>query len=174
MRLPLAISALICLLATVSPALSAPAQVTAATTQSLTAIERAAAFRAAGFRREGRSWHQCEREMRSASYSPGEIESIADRNGDGLPEAVIIEAGAGCYGNTGTQFSLVSKQRDGSWKLMTSELGIAKFLATRGAGNWPDIEVGGPGFCFEVLRWNGRAYALSRRQYEGKPCRLPR
>lgn len=140
----------------------------------LSVIDRAAAFRAAGFHREGRSWHQCDRQARSAIYSPGEVESIADRNGDGLPDVVLIEGGAMCYGNTGTQFWLVSKQRDGRWKLMTSQLGMANFLATRGIGSWPDIEVGGPGFCFGVHRWNGRDYALHRHQYQGKPCRLPR
>ena len=155
----------LCLLA--SPAFAARP----ASSPSLSAADQAAAFRAAGFHREGRSWHQCERQLRSPSYTPGELESLADRNGDGLPEAVLVEGGAGCYGNTGTQFTLVSKQRDGSWKAMTTQLGMAKFLATRGAGGWPDIEVGGPGFCFGVHRWNGRAYVLHRHQYDGRACR---
>lgn len=162
----------ICLLA--GPALAAPSASPSAPGPRLSATDQAAAFRAAGFHAEGRSWHQCDREMRSASYSAGEIESVADRNGDGLPEAVIVEGGAACYGNTGTQFSLVSKQRDGRWRAMTSQLGMATFLATRGVGGWPDIEVGGPGFCFGVHRWNGKAYALHRHQYQGRPCRPPR
>jgi len=35
----------------------------------------------------------------------------------------------------------------------------------------PDMSVGGPGFCFPVLRWNGKAYVQNRYQYEGKACR---
>jgi hypothetical protein len=48
---------------------------------------------------------------------------------------------------------------------------VPRFLATRGKDGWPDLEVGGPGFCFPVQRWNGRAYAQHRMEYEGKPCR---
>lgn len=54
---------------------------------------------------------------------------------------------------------------------MASGTGILSILNTKGSGNWPDIEIGGPGFCFPVERWNGRQYALHRQQYEGKPCR---
>jgi hypothetical protein len=38
-------------------------------------------------------------------------------------------------------------------------------------GGWPDISVGGPGFCFPVMRWNGRAYVRRRMEYDGKPCK---
>jgi hypothetical protein len=51
---------------------------------------------------------------------------------------------------------------------------VAEILATKGAGGWPDISVGGPGFCFPVFRWNGTAYANHRLEYQGKPCRAPR
>jgi len=47
-------------------------------------------------------------------------------------------------------------------------------LKTRGAGGWPDILVGGPGFCFPVERWNGKAYELHRFEYEGKRCKPQR
>ena len=40
--------------------------------------------------------------------------------------------------------------------------------------NWPDISVGGPGFCFPVERWNGKEYKLNRFEYEGKRCKPPR
>jgi hypothetical protein len=42
------------------------------------------------------------------------------------------------------------------------------------AGGWPDISVGGTGFCFPVERWNGREYKHQRWDYEGKPCKPPR
>ena len=99
---------------------------------------------------------------------------MRDLNGDGLPEAVITEGGTYCYGNTGTGFRIVSKQKAGGWRLITAETGIPTFLATKGVGGWPDIEIGGPGFCFPVHRWNGKAYAPARFQYEGKPCRPSR
>jgi hypothetical protein len=48
------------------------------------------------------------------------------------------------------------------------------FLATKGTGGWPDIQLGGPGFCFAVMRWNGKGYALNRFEYEGKRCKPSR
>ncbi|MFP5403517.1 MAG: hypothetical protein ACLGG2_02365 [Gammaproteobacteria bacterium] len=38
----------------------------------------------------------------------------------------------------------------------------------------PDISIGGPGFCFPVVRWNGKACALHRCEYAGKRCKPPR
>jgi len=95
---------------------------------------------------------------------------VKDLNGDGRPEAIVTEGTTFCYGMTGQAFWLVSEQADGGWKLITNEIGIPEFLTTRGVGGWPDISVGGPGFCFPVMRWNGRAYATHRMAYEGKPC----
>ena len=106
----------------------------------------------------------------TASYSPGAIETFGDLNGDGLPEAVVTEGGTYCYGNTGVGYSLVTKRGTGKWSLVTSGTGILQFLETKGADGWPDIEIGGPGFCFPVERWNGKEYKLKRYQYEGKAC----
>ncbi|MDB5699790.1 MAG: hypothetical protein JWN69_2594 [Alphaproteobacteria bacterium] len=132
--------------------------------------DQAAAFRSAGFKLVDRRWQGCG-DPGTASYTPGTIESVSDLNGDKLPEAVITEGSIFCFGGAETGYSLVSKQANGMWKLITSGSGVATFLATKGAAGWPDIEVGGPGFCFPVERWNGREYRLHRYQYEGKPCR---
>jgi hypothetical protein len=35
----------------------------------------------------------------------------------------------------------------------------------------PSIDIGGPGFCFPVQRWNGREYRLHGYQHEGKVCK---
>ena len=139
----------------------------------LSPADRAAAFRAGGFKLQGGQWRACG-DPGTPSYSPGTIEAVRDLNGDGHPEAVITEGGTYCFGMTGTGYTIVSKEAGGAWKLVTASQGIPNFLATKGAGGWPDIEVGGPGFCFPVERWNGREYALNRHQYEGKPCRPQR
>ena len=135
----------------------------------LPTADEAAAFKAAGFKLKGKRWMACDDP--TPGYSPGAIEVVRDLNGDGLPEAIITEGGTYCYGNTGAGYSLVSKQANGNWKLLANGPGILNILDTRGTGNWPDLEIGGPGFCFPVERWNGRQYALHRHQYEGKPCR---
>ena len=136
----------------------------------LAGADQQAAFKAAGFALHGKEWRSaCE--DTSASYAPGAIETVQDLNGDGRPEAVITEGSTDCYGMAGAGFSIVGKQANGRWKLITKGIGIASFLPTKGAGGWPDIEVGGPGFCFPVERWNGREYRLHRYEYEGKACK---
>lgn len=137
----------------------------------LSPSDETAAFKAAGYSLKGKQWHSACDDPSTPSYTPGVIESIRDLNGDGRPEAVITEGGTFCYGNTGTGYSLVSKQANGKWRLITNGTGIPSFLATKGVGGWPDIEIGGPGFCFPVVRWNGREYVLQSHQYENKPCK---
>lgn len=163
MRLPLIASAML-VLSCPLPAL-AQAQPSAA--------DRKAAFLAAGFSLQAGKWKNCD-DPGTASYTAGQIEDFRDLNGDGRPEAIITEGSSFCFGMTGTGFSLVSKQSNGTWKLMTSDQGVPTILATKAPNGWPDIEVGGPGFCFPVIRWNGSGYKVARYQYEGKPCRPAR
>ncbi|WP_404299645.1 hypothetical protein [Alicycliphilus denitrificans] len=124
--------------------------------------EAAAVFKAAGFKPKGQKWFAC---------AEGQVSEVRDINGDGLPEVIITESGTECHGMTGEGYSLVSKQPNGAWKRMSAGTGIPLFLQSRGVGGWPDLQVGGPGFCFPVLRWNGRAYSLHRYEYEGKRCK---
>ncbi|BBD98258.1 hypothetical protein SAMIE_1017590 [Sphingobium amiense] len=130
---------------------------------NLSSADRAAAFRAGGFKLERGQWRACG-DPGTPSYSPGTIETVRDLNGDGQVEAVIMEGGTYCFGMTVTGFTIVSKQASGDWKLITASHGIPNFLRAKGVGGWPDIEIGGPGFCFPVERWNGREYALNRHQ----------
>lgn len=141
---------------------------------SLSAREQAAAFKAAGFAQRDGQWRsECD-DPGTPSYTPGNIESVADLNGDGQPEAVITEGGTYCYGMAGTAFVLVSRQANGRWVRMSSGVGMPMVLNTRGKNNWPDVQVGGPGFCFPVLRWDGREYKRHRFEYEGKRCQPSR
>jgi len=137
----------------------------------LGAAEQTAVFKAAGFRKQGRQWKSDCGDPGTETYGPGAIETPGDLNGDGRPEAIVTEGGTYCYGMTGTAFWLLSKQGNGTWKLIYNATGIPEFLKTKGVGSWPDISVGGPGFCFPVVRWNGKEYRFHRRAYEGKPCK---
>lgn len=143
----------------------------AGTATTLSPTERGAVFRAAGLHQNAGHWESDCGDPGTASYEPGKIEQVRDINGDGRLEAVVTEGSAYCYGNTGTSFWLLGRQPDGRWTMIFNETGVANFLSTKGAGNWPDVEIGGPGFCFPVLRWNGRAYVRHRFAYQGKPCK---
>ena len=147
----------------------------AATAAAPVPAEQSAIFKASGFEKRGTMWKSgnCDG-MESDSYSPGNTETYRDLNGDGRPEAVVTEGSAICYGMTGTHFWLVSKQANGTWKLMHEETAMPDFLATKGVGSWPDIQMGGPGFCVPIWRWNGKAYAIHRFEYEGKRCKPDR
>ncbi|MES2015613.1 MAG: hypothetical protein V4484_03885 [Pseudomonadota bacterium] len=160
MKLPLLLTAMHMVLCCAS-ALAAPAQ--------LSATDEAGAFKAAGFALKGKQWHKCD--DASPSYEPGAIAAVNTAARGGHPVVIISEGSTNCFGNTGVGYSLVRKQADGKWQRITDGTGIAQFLSTKGADGWPDVEIGGPGFCFPVERWNGHAYALHRYQYEGKSCR---
>jgi hypothetical protein len=144
------------------------ASIVGAQAPALSDADRTAAFRAAGAVQRGGRWVVCAEDPANPSAS---IDTVRDLNGDGRPEAVVVEGGSFCHGAAETGYRLVSKQADGRWRLMAANSGIPQFLASKGAGGWPDISVGGPGFCFPVERWNGKAYALNRFEYEGKACK---
>ena len=138
---------------------------------SVPAADEAAIFGTAGFTKRGGKWRTDCDDPSSGSYEPGAIETYRDLNGDGRPEALVTEGGTFCYGNSGTGFLLLSKQANGKWATLYQAQGIAELLKTSGVGKMPDISVGGPGFCFPVVRWNGKAYVQNRFEYEGKSCR---
>ena len=127
----------------------------------VTAADRTAAMRAAGFVSQGGRWlggeGNCE-----AVIEPSDVR---DLNGDGRSEMVITESGSFCYGHTGQGFYIM--ERAGSdWRTLFQSQGIPEFLPTKGAGGWPDIVLGGPGFCFPVVRYNGKTYAVHRQKEE--------
>jgi hypothetical protein len=151
-------------------ALAALIVATAAIAQSaLSPTDEAGAFAAAGFKRVDGQWRACE-DPGTPGYRPGAIEQVADLNGDGNPEAIVTEGSVFCFGSAEVGYTLVSKQADGRWVRVTGGQGVVTVLESKGADGWPDLEVGGPGFCFPVVRWNGREYALAGHRYEGEPC----
>jgi hypothetical protein len=139
----------------------------AAAAVAVTPADRTAIFRAAGAARRGTGWVICADDPQAQAR----IDEVRDVNGDGRLDAIVSEDGLFCHGRSETGFVLLSRQTDGRWKRMAGMSGVPLFLKTRGVGGWPDLSVGGPGFCFPVLRWNGHEYVNHRREYEGKPCR---
>jgi len=117
--------------------------------------DTAAAFKAAGFTPSRGKYLACDKSQEL------QIE-FRDLNGDGRPDAIITDSGLECFGNTGQGWTLVTKEASGAWRKLYESPGIPDFLPSKGAGGWPDVVNGGPGFCFPVLRWNGSDYAIAR------------
>lgn len=141
-----------------------------APSHQLTKKEIASAFLAAKYTLVNGKWKNKSALEWGLECSEGSIEEVRDLNQDGLPEVLITSEGTDCHGRAGTGFSLVSKSSNGKWKLlMDNHSGFVNFLKST-SHNWPDIEVGGTGFCFPVWRWNGQKYQVHRHQYEGKRC----
>jgi len=84
--------------------------------------------------------------------------SVVDLNGDGQPEVFTQVFGTCLGGMTGVFLNLFIKNSAGQWQPQFGFPGMYEILKTGNKG-YPDIEIGGPGFCFPVWRWNGREYA---------------
>lgn len=149
--------------------LAAPANAAPTPEPKLTPAQYDQLMREAGYVKAGASWKGCD----GATTVTRDDVTFRDLNADGRAEALIVDESTACYGMTGMGFQLL-RQTPAGWQLMTSEIGIATFQKERGADGYPDIEIGGPGFCFPIARWNGREYKTIRFAYEGKPCKAPR
>jgi hypothetical protein len=88
--------------------------------------------------------------------------AVVDLNGDGQSE-IFVRVEGSCYGAAAAQLTLLIKDKLGHWQ---SNLGIPagdyRLLGTKNKG-YPDIEIGGPGSCFPVWRWDGHQYAIHKR-----------
>ncbi len=131
-----------------------------------------AAFKAAGMVKKNGQWTGCADDQ----YGVAEVaeDGYRDLNGDGIKDLVLTDSGSFCYGHTGQGFFIMTKAAAaGPWKVMYQSPGIPTFLPTKvkTPGGWPDVEIGGPGFCFPIHRWNGKDYVFNRnKEYEKGAC----
>jgi len=85
-----------------------------------------------------------------------------DMNKDGKEEIFVHFGNSYTSGNTGTSIALFIKNSSGVYQNHLSFPGmIPDVLATVNQG-YPDLLIGGPGFEYPVLRWNGKTYANHR------------
>lgn len=138
--------------------------------RALPEAERNALFKAAGMQPiGGGKWSGCPDDP--SGHSEAQVSMMRDLNGDGRPEAAILDGGTFCYGHAGVGSTVLTKTPAGGWDVIYSNQGFVNFLVSRGTDGFPDIEAGLPGFCFPYFRWNGREYALiARLSDEGKAC----
>lgn len=81
-----------------------------------------------------------------------------DLNKDGSEEIFLVFGNSYTSGNTGSSVVVYIKNAAGNF---TSHLGFPgttpDILSTVNMG-YPDLMIGGPGFEFPILRWNGKTY----------------
>lgn len=87
---------------------------------------------------------------------------VIDLNQDGQPEVFTQVFGTCLGGGAGVQLNLFIKNKTGQWQPQFGFPGMYTILKTQNKG-YPDIEIGGPGFCFPIWRWNGQEYAIHKR-----------
>ncbi|MBI2276485.1 MAG: hypothetical protein HYU74_03965 [Dechloromonas sp.] len=129
----------------------------AASSSSVSAADTRAIYIAVGLtERAGKLYDAC------GEIVQPEFEAV-DLNSDGRLEVFVTIPGACQGGAAGAELSLLIKGSKGHWKVnLGFPAGGYKLLTTRNMG-FPDIEIGGPGFCFPVWRWNGSHYAIYKR-----------
>jgi len=88
----------------------------------------------------------------------GAAVSFSDWNGDGKPEVLVIAGNSCTSGMAGSSAVLFIKDSAGTY---LPNLGFPASSADPQPSSslgYPDLLIGGPGFCFPVWRWNGKEY----------------
>ena len=99
---------------------------------------------------------------RAVQPRPGAV----DLNGDGRPEAVVVDVDPQCYGGTGEAFSVIQRQGPASWTLVGAGRGRIKLLETRTNG-WRDYSLEGPG-CQRTWSYQGAQGYVSLKACPGE------
>ncbi|NKJ45101.1 MULTISPECIES: hypothetical protein [unclassified Novosphingobium] len=125
---------------------------------NLTPGQIAQIFVAAGFRHGAKGWEGCG----DGPDIPGDNEigggsSIMDLNGDGNPEVVVHEGN--CDGGNNNGSSTILSPVPGGWKKVATDIvDTPTYLTTRSRVGWLDFYNGGPGFCHDRYRNDGKGY----------------
>ena len=124
----------------------------------LTATEKNKIAALTGFVLSGNKDQPFAMDKDSKDYPFSAVVSPTDPNKDGSEEIFITYGNSYTSGNTGSSINLYIKNTAGVYTLHLGFPGISPDILTTTNLGYPDILVGGPGFEFPVLRWNGKTY----------------
>src|SRR5687767_11660783 len=85
-----------------------------------------------------------------------------DMNKDGKEEVFVHFGNSYTSGNTGSSIALFIKNSSGIYQNHLGFPGTIPDALTTVNQGYPDLLIGGPGFEYPVLRWNGKTYAHHR------------
>jgi hypothetical protein len=87
---------------------------------------------------------------------------VIDLNKDGVPEVFTNYYGICLGGAAGVLVNLYIKNKAGQWIPNFGFPGTYTLLSSKNKG-YPDVEIGGPGNCFPIWRWNGMEYDIYKK-----------
>ena len=104
--------------------------------------------------------------LRTADGKLEQTTEVKDINGDGVEEIILVETSeigsTNCFGRAGQISTLLMSDGAGKWRTAIGDNVAASFnFLKRSDSSWPDVEIGGAGFCHPVWRMQE-----SKRAYE--------
>jgi hypothetical protein len=84
---------------------------------------------------------------------------IRDLNGDKVDEVLITYGNSCLSGMAGSSVAVFIRDKADRYQSQLGFPGVLAEVRPAKGGGYPDLLIGGPGFCFPVWRWNGAAYA---------------
>lgn len=92
--------------------------------------------------------------------------SFGDLNGDGRPEAMVVDENIDCYGGTGDWFGVLVRDDSGQWRSVLSDAGTLRWQGSRSQG-WLDALIVSAGRCPYAAHFDGHRYLADDK------CALP-
>jgi hypothetical protein len=83
---------------------------------------------------------------------------VTDLNGDGIDEVFVIWGNTCTSGHTGQSITLLIKDRKGRFVKNIDVPGNNYDRLSQRNKGFPDLLIGGPGFCYDVWQWSGIKY----------------
>jgi len=90
--------------------------------------------------------------------------TFSDWNGDGVPEVLVIYGNSCNGGMTGSAGVLFIRDSAGAYQPNFGFPAYSVEPQKEGHLGYPDLLIGGPGFCFPIWRWDGTAYQYLRQE----------